>query len=177
MGASRSAEPEIWCPMGEGAEGRMSKGSAGGGECPDGTGASKRSSSSLISSAATGRAMPEPERYRRGQARERPDPMAPPAPPHQLREVAPRVRSAWAHRPLRAASLPWEQIFFGKCQGQRNTKAVGVAGAAGGGTVGGPAAPMDSKQPSAPLQWAELWCSWPADPGSSAHCGEGHSQI
>lgn len=75
-----------------GAEGRMSKGSAGrgvGGR-PEGTGASKSSPSSLISSAATGRAVPEPDRNRRGQARERPDPMAPQAPPNQPRELAPR---------------------------------------------------------------------------------------
>lgn len=42
--------------------------------CPDGTGASKRSPSSLISSAATDNGMPEPERDTRGQPRERPDP-------------------------------------------------------------------------------------------------------
>lgn len=165
-----------------GAEGRMSKGSAGRGVegRPEGTGASKSSPSSLISSAATGRAVPEPDRNRRGQARERPDPtapQAPQAPPNQPRELAPRGEISLGSQTPESSQLAWTADPLWKVAGPEKHRGCGCGRGSKWGHGGKPSGPADSKQRTAHLRWAELWGSWPADPGSSARCGEGHSPI
>lgn len=126
-----------------GAEGRMSKGSAGrgvGGR-PEGTGASKSSPSSLISSAATGRAVPEPDRNRRGQARERPDPTAPQAPPNQPRELAPRGEISLGSQTPESSQLAWTADPLWKVAGPEKHRGCGCGRGSKWGHGGKPSGP------------------------------------
>lgn len=126
-----------------GAEGRMSKGSAGRGVegRPEGTGASKSSPSSLISSAATGRAVPEPDRNRRGQARERPDPTAPQAPPNQPRELAPRGEISLGSQTPESSQLAWTADPLWKVAGPEKHRGCGCGRGSKWGHGGKPSGP------------------------------------